>query len=206
MRDFWKEGFVDRGRIVSWDDGMTRLRDTTGRSGPSGWELGTYPEGQADFPVTGVSWYEAAAYAVFAGKSLPTVAHWRAAASYDTFAGNFADILNVSNFGGKGPARVGSHPGLGPSGTYDMAGNAKEWCWNESGEKRFILGGGWNEQSYAFADMDAQLPFDRGPAFGFRLAHKDHLLFEGGHISVRIHEMIKGILDWFDRYLGPVRP
>jgi dienelactone hydrolase len=50
-----------------------------------------------------------------------------------------------------------------------MAGNAKEWCWNESGEKRFILGGGWNELSYAFTDMDAQLPFERGPAFGFRL-------------------------------------
>jgi dienelactone hydrolase len=50
-----------------------------------------------------------------------------------------------------------------------MAGNAKEWCWNETGDKRFILGGGWNELSYAFADMDAQPPFDRRPTYGFRL-------------------------------------
>ena len=32
---------------------------------------------------------------------------------------------------------------------------------------------------------------------------KNHLLFDGGHIPVRIHEMIKGILDWFDRIMGP---
>jgi hypothetical protein len=36
--------------------------------------------------------------------------------------------------------------------------------------------------------------------------HKDHVLFEGGHIPVRIHERIKVILDWFDRFMGPVKP
>ena len=35
--------------------------------------------------------------------------------------------------------------------------------------------------------------------------HKSHVLFEGGHIPVRIHEMIKAILDWFDAYMGPVK-
>jgi len=48
----------------------------------------------------------------------------------------------------------------------------------------------------------AQLPLFR--ALGAQ--NKNHLLFEGGHIAVRIHEMIKGILDWFDRYVGPVKP
>ena len=46
-----------------------------------------------------------------------------------------------SNFDGKGPAAVGSHQGLGPYGTCDMAGNVKEWTWNEAGTKRYILGG-----------------------------------------------------------------
>src|SRR2546426_5415406 len=36
--------------------------------GPAAWELGDYSEGQADYPVTGISWYEAAAYAEFIGK------------------------------------------------------------------------------------------------------------------------------------------
>ena len=66
-RKYWKESF----------DLAERLRDKTGRPGPATWELGTFPEGQADYPVSGVSWYEAAAYAEFAGKRLPTVFHWR---------------------------------------------------------------------------------------------------------------------------------
>src|SRR6185436_8770713 len=79
---------------------MAAFRDTTGRPGPATWELGTYPEGQADFPVGGVSWYEAAAYAAFAGKSLPTAFHWYNAASF----GNFSDIVSASNYGGKEPS------------------------------------------------------------------------------------------------------
>ena len=102
-----------------------------------------YPEGHADDPVGGVSWYEAAAYAAFVGKSLPTAFHWHNAAGF----GNFSDILTLSNFGGKGPAPVGQHLGLGPLGTSDMAGNVKEWCSTASGARRFIPGGGWNEAS-----------------------------------------------------------
>jgi len=34
---------------------MARLRDRTGQPGPSTWASGDYPEGQHDFPVTGVS-------------------------------------------------------------------------------------------------------------------------------------------------------
>jgi hypothetical protein len=41
-----------------------------------------------------------------------------------------------------------------------MAGNVKEWCWTASGTRRFIPGGGWNEPSYMFTDLDAQAPFD----------------------------------------------
>ena len=48
------------------------FRDATGRPGPAGWELGRYPKDQADFPVTGISWFEAAAYCEYAGKALPT--------------------------------------------------------------------------------------------------------------------------------------
>jgi dienelactone hydrolase len=50
-----------------------------------------------------------------------------------------------------------------------MAGNVKEWCWNETTDgMRFILGGAWSEPPYAFANPDARQPFDRSPANGFR--------------------------------------
>src|SRR5687767_15876801 len=72
---------------------MERLRDSTGRSGPATWELGSYAEGQDEYPVGGISWFEAAAYARFVGKSLPTFYHWRAASGMDDI---FSDVLRVS--------------------------------------------------------------------------------------------------------------
>ena len=165
-RDYWREPFIERGRPLAWEQAVGRFRDATGRPGPATWTSGTYPDGQADFPVGGVSWYEAAAYAAFAGKSLPTMYHWYRAANL----GRFADILTVSNFSGKGPAPVGSYGGLGPFGTYDMAGNVKEWCWNETTNGRFLLGAAWNEPRALFANYDATGPFERAPGYGFRLA------------------------------------
>ena len=164
--EYWKQPFVENGKILSWEEAMSRFRDKAGRPGPTTWELGNYPEGQGDSPVTGVSWYEAAAYAEFTGKSLPTAHQWQNAAW--SWMGVASDIAPISNFEGRGLAPIGSHQGMSPYGTYDMAGNAKEWCWNATKDKRFILGGAWNEPPYMFLDRDAQSPFGRLPTYGFR--------------------------------------
>jgi len=112
---YWRHPFVKEGDESSWEEAMVELRDRTGRPGPASWELGTYPEGRADFPVNGVSWYEAAAYCEFAGKSLPTIHHWYQAAGVSPFA----DMVWSSNFSGKDLATVGSYSSVGPYGTYD---------------------------------------------------------------------------------------
>jgi formylglycine-generating enzyme required for sulfatase activity len=169
---YWKQPFVDGSRTLSFDQAMALFRDKTDRSGPSSWELGTFPSGQEDYPVSGVSWYEAAAYAEFVGKSLPTVYHWyHAAFSQDM---RFSDILFQSNFSRKGPARVGSYPGIGPFGTYDMAGNVKEWAFNASGDRRYILGGASTDFSYQYQEPDARPPFERSSTHGVRLTKYLH--------------------------------
>lgn len=165
---YWKPPFRDGDRELTFEQATARFKDATDRPGPSTWELGSYPEGQADFPVAGISWFEAAAYAEFMGKSLPTLYHWYRAAGTDEI---YSDILQLSNFESKGPARAGERAGVGPWGTLDMAGNVKEWCFNQvlDGSRRYILGGGWNEPSYRFAEQDAQEPWERLNTFGVRL-------------------------------------
>ena len=163
-REHWKEDFVRDGRHLSWDEAMLAFRDASGQPGPATWKLGSFPQGRGDYPVSGVSWYEAAAYAAFAGKQLPTIHHWQQAASF----GWFFDITTVSNFGGAGPAPVGAFKGLGAYGTLDMAGNVKEWCWNEAAGRRYLRGGAWNEPNYMFAALDARDPWDRSEQNGVR--------------------------------------
>ena len=164
-REYWKEPFVKNGRTVPWADALALFHDATGRPGPATWELGTFPKGLEKHPVAGLSWYEAAAYAAFAGKSLPTIYHWNWAAQ--TRASQL--IVPGSNFSGAGTVPVGGDGAVSGFGTTDMAGNVKEWCQNESaGGKRFILGGGFGEPTYMFIDQDAQSPWDRRSNYGFR--------------------------------------
>jgi eukaryotic-like serine/threonine-protein kinase len=164
---YWKEEFRNAGQVRPWAEAMKLFKDRTGRPGPATWVQGEYPRGQDEYPVTGVSWFEAAAYAEYASKSLPTIYHWVAAASPQ----DAPSLIPVSNFGGAGPVPVGTYHGMSWSGAYDMAGNVKEWVLNETDSgKRYILGGAWNEPSYVFNDPDARSPFDRSSNFGFRCA------------------------------------
>ena len=166
-REFWTEAFVDGERPLTWEQGIARLTDRTGRPGPATWEAGAPPAGQDDLPVGGVSWYEAAAYARFAGKALPTVYHWSGAA----VVSGAAWVVPGSNFVSGGPRPGSRSRGMSPWGVFDMAGNVREWCRNADGQgQRYILGGGWSDLAYRFTDPFAQPPLDRSPINGIRLA------------------------------------
>jgi formylglycine-generating enzyme required for sulfatase activity/dienelactone hydrolase len=166
-REYWKHEFLKDGKPLSWEQAMVEFRDETGRFGPSTWEGGTYPKGHEKYPVAGISWFEADAYAEFAGKSLPTIYHWFAAAPMY----QIELVVPFSNFESEGPAPIGSHPGIGNRGLYDMAGNVKEWCWNGTGDStdhRYTLGGAWSEPSRFFTRRDSLSAWDRSAANGFR--------------------------------------
>jgi len=175
-REYWRHEFTKDGRVLTWEEAMAEFVDQTGRPGPAGWQAGDYPEGQENFPVSGVSWYEATAYAEFSAKTLPTGYHWGIAKGEYTpmimwfQLGGFAIFAPFSNFQGKGPVPVGSLPGITSYGAYDMAGNVREWCWNETQHGRLIRGGAWNDTTYMFHYLSQAPPFDRSSKNGIRCA------------------------------------
>jgi pimeloyl-ACP methyl ester carboxylesterase len=183
-KEFWEHEFVEDGENPTWEEAMSRFVDRTDRPGPATWQAGDYPEGYADHPVSGISWYEAAAYAAFAGKSLPTGDHWGLARGEATplilfpQLGGDAIFAPFSNFGGSGTVAAGSLLGITSFGAYDMAGNVREWCFNESEKGRVIRGGSWNDATYMFEHVSQIPPMDRSPQNGFRCAYypdPDHI-------------------------------
>ncbi len=139
--------------------------DATGQPGPSTWRNGTYPTGEEDFPVTGVSWYEAMAYAKFVGKELPTIYHWNFAKYGDSqVAGRF------SNLATDGLAPRGRFKGIGAFGVYDMIGNASEWVFNAivDSNQRCIAGAAWGDPIYISFSRTELHPFSRPQKTGFR--------------------------------------
>jgi predicted esterase/predicted Ser/Thr protein kinase len=161
---YWTEPITSDGRRLSSREAAALFRDKTGRPGPAGWELSAFPAGTENLPVSGVSLSEAAAYAAFAGESLPTVHEWRRAAGTT----ENANIVLLSNFGAKGPEPVGARRGMSPFGSYDMAGNVKEWTVTAGGDAYYVLGGGWDESRYVFTHPDARPALAREENVGFR--------------------------------------
>jgi serine/threonine protein kinase len=169
--DYWtKLPFIDDdGKATSWENVKPRLVDQTGRPGPANWRNGTFPPGEAEHPVRGVSWYEAMAYARFAGKSLPTIYHWVQASQIElsvVLAGS--PFITRSNFGSqiRSVKALNDH---GIHGTFGTMGNVKEWCFNDRDDgQRFILGGSCGEPIYTPITLDSSNPIRRDEFFGFR--------------------------------------
>ena len=180
---YWKHPFVVDGRTLSWNDAMRRLIDRTGLPGPRGWSSQEFPPNEGRHPVTGVTWYEAAAYAEFAGKRLPTIFEWEKAARdgrYTHFdrivmpwglADPTLGVARRANFGSLGTEPVDSYgSGISPYGAYNMAGNVEEWVANATGRQRLVTGGSWDDPMDVFANYLAVSGFHSSPSLGFRCA------------------------------------
>ena len=190
-RTYWTNPFLKGGAELTWDDAMALFKDETGFMGPRTWRLGTYPDGQADHPVGGVSWYEAAAYARSLGKELPTTQHWVQTQRF--FRWDSWIILPRSNFGSAGPRSVGQAGALNAFGLYDIVGNVREWCFNEVGSGRATRGGAWTDDTFHAGWIIQKDPFDRDVTHGFRLVHT----FDDGATLGRLRQPAVGT-EWRD--------
>jgi dienelactone hydrolase len=185
---YWKHRFTREGKELAWDQGMKEFVDQTGRPGPSTWNSGTYPSGRDEWPLNGLSWYEAAAYAEFAGKALPTSAHWEAATGLNKSTMYILhSLIQQSNFRGEGPEAVGINPGMTFSGVCDMVGNVREWCWNETPNGRCIRGGAWDDGTYMAMIPIGTAPLDRSARNGFRCVR----YVDPAKVAASAFEMVK---------------
>ena len=168
---YWVEmDFIRDGVSLTLEEAQELMTDTTGMMGPAGWEVGTYIQGTEDKPVTGVSWYEALAYARYKGNILPPMFHWaKAAFPPDEIISPISPkLLKNSNFSKEDISVVGQ--GEGAYGTFDMAGNAKEWVWNIFGGRGLTLGGAFDEPTYLASQTAPEARMNRSLKNGFRTA------------------------------------
>jgi len=115
-----------------WSHEGWKWKDKGNRVQPRNWED---PQGnQSNHPVVGVSYYEAEAFADWAGKQLPTEQEWeKAARGLDgrefPWGNDFdPDLCNFQGSRIKGTTPVTKYVnGASPYGCYDMGGNVWEW-------------------------------------------------------------------------------
>ncbi len=148
----------------------------TGRRAPSNWEGGRAPGKLLDHPVTGVSFFDAMAYAEWLGRTLPTEEQWeKAARGTDGRDYPWGDRFNVRNLNSRasklrGTSIVYRYPqGASPFGVMDLAGNVWEWTvsWFDLDADLKVLKGGCHTLTKEHARASSRHFND--PAFGNNL-------------------------------------
>jgi len=145
-----------------------------------------------NYPVVGMSWHEAEAYAKWAGAKLPTEVQWEKAAGWDARTQTArkwpwgdepaAERANTCDLHLDSTTPVGLFPsGASPCGALDMAGNAWQWCANpyweagskakDAGQAMALRGGSWRDEPNLarVGSRDRALPTARESDLGFRL-------------------------------------
>jgi formylglycine-generating enzyme required for sulfatase activity len=167
-------GYSTRGY---WSDAGWSWRTSDGVTQPRYWSDSKW--NGAQYPVVGVSWYEAEAYAKWAGARLPTEAEWEYAARGGPLSGGYkyAGSNSAEEVAWYNSNSESTHPVAGKKvnelGLYDMSGNAWEWSANWDNAFYYVVrGGSWgvDARGVRCADRDGSRPDSRIEFVGFRVA------------------------------------
>jgi formylglycine-generating enzyme required for sulfatase activity len=183
-----KAFYIDKYEVTNED--YKQFCDATAHTVPPYWTAKSFPKGLEKHPVVQVSWADAAAYARWAGKRLPTEAEWERAAKgpngYRYAYGNAFDAQKA-NSGTQKTSAVGSYP-ANEFGLCDMTGNVSEWTSSvylpypysasdgredpKAAGARTVRGGNHssNAQGSRCLVRQKELPDHGSPLLGFRCA------------------------------------
>lgn len=197
VEDYWvdiKNFYIDKTEVTNEE--YKRFIDATGYHPKfdlnflKHWKNGSYPLGEENYPIVYVDYWDAKAYAEWAGKELPTEEQWQyAAQSTDGRLFPWGDQWDSTkaNVGSNGAKEVGSYPqSVSPFGALDMTGNVAEMTasFHDDGMHWFsyLRGGSWFQSYYSLWYTENGLltnnqrlkfwwlnpGFNRSPAIGFR--------------------------------------
>jgi len=178
-----------------WDKRMwpavLELVDRTGEPGPRFWREGCYAEGEENLPVVGVSWFEAAAYARWVGKRLPSDAEWVKSGSWPVplsdgdrqqrkYPWGATMDRRKANLWGSAPGRIVPvdefGEGVSVGGVYQLIGNVWEWTASNFNPRHFSSG------EYAKGELTLVTPMKsiRGGAFDTYFDNQATCQFQSG--------------------------
>ncbi len=152
--------YIDKYEVTNAQ--FRKFVDATGHIEPAFWNDDDL--NKPSYPVVGVSWEDAAAYAEWTGKRLPTEAEWEMAASgFDSrtypwgndYKTGFANKYGKAD-GYRYTAPVKSfEKGASAYGVVNMAGNVWEWCADFYAENYYAKSPGNNPKGPAKGEMHA---------------------------------------------------